>query len=130
MQLEKREYLLGIMLVIGLLIAGGIRSGQLTGFIVSDQPSEPQVQVVIDYGNRTSADYADLERTDSALDLLTKIAVVEYVTEGEEGAKVTGINGVKNDEKEWVFLVNGLEPDLSVSHYHASVDDVIEFEYR
>jgi len=122
-ELERWEYVMAAVLIIGLVLIGAVRSGQMTGFIISD-PRPLQVEVYIDYGGNSILYQTDISSQESALNALFKVATVDYATEGEEGARVTAINNVRG---EWSYLVNGESPGVPPSHYFPLDGDVIIF---
>ena len=124
------KYLLAGVLVIALIALASLGTNQITGFLASDGESNPQVRINIDYGEDVVSYSVDITSRDSALDALVRVASVDYRTEGELGAIVTGINGVKADDNNfWLYFVNGEMPAVACSHYQPIDGDVITFRY-
>jgi len=120
-----------LVLGIVLFIIAGISVFQLaniTGFF--GLGGKPTVEVRIEDGEKTLVYKVEIGSRESALDTLVRVATVDYKTFGEMGAKITEINGKKEDEEHvWLFLVNGKVPYASCSHYYPNNDDVITFKY-
>lgn len=123
------RYLLAGVLVVALVALGSFGLNQITGFIVSDG-GEREVQVSIDYGENEETFDVEIGPRESALDVLVRVATVDYKTEGAMGAFITGINGVNQDGNHfWLYFVNGEMSDVACSHYHPVDGDVITFRY-
>lgn len=126
------KYLLAGVLVVALVAVGSTGLGQIAGFISSDGKSPNcRVLVEIDYGSEVETHQADILPTGSALDALLSVSAVDYEMQAEMGAFVNSINGVGGDEDRfWIYYVNGEMPDVACSHYFPDDGDIITFSYE
>lgn len=125
--MDSRLLVAGV-LIVAIAAVGGLQATNITGFLgISENPS---VEVKIDDGTSVLSYRVDIGSRESALDVLVRVATVDYKTFGELGASVTGINGIKQDESHyWLFLVNDKKPSVLCSGYYPNNDDVIIFRY-
>lgn len=123
------KYLLAGVFVVAIVALASFGLAGTTGFFISGGEN-PGVQVNIHDGDKALTHDVTITPKESALDALVRVAVVDYKTQGEMGAFVTGINGVnQDDEHYWLYFVNDEMPSIACSHYHPNDGDVITFRY-
>ena len=46
------------------------------------------------------------------------------------GKFILSINGVKNEDKSWIYYVNGKKADIGVSNYKINKGDIVSWKYE
>ena len=96
-----------------------------------------QIKIIIDYNNETIEKYNEIFLFDgaTALDALRAVAKVDATYWGEPfyAFFINSVNGVvnnaENNNRWWVFSVNGEHAQVSAEKYKLSENDVVEWIY-
>lgn len=96
-----------------------------------------QAGLIIDYGEKTGQYQFEVEQGVTALELLNRASLKDnilLVTEdfGEMGTIVDGIAGLNNgdDNKYWIFYVNGQMASSAADKTLVHPDDSVEFRWE
>lgn len=95
-----------------------------------------QIKIIIDYNNETIETYHEIYLIDGAtvLDALRAVANVDATYwEAYDAFLINSVNGVvnnaENNNRWWVFSVNGEHAQVSAEKFKLSESDVVEWIY-
>jgi hypothetical protein len=120
--------LLAGVLVIVIVAVGSFRLVQITGSAAVGGENQ-KVQVVIDYGDKVTAQKVILNPRETAFDALKRVATTDYIMQ-LPNAIITEINGIRQDGiHHWVCTVNGKMPEEGCDYYYPVTGDEVKFSY-
>ncbi|MFA6524379.1 MAG: DUF4430 domain-containing protein [Candidatus Paceibacterota bacterium] len=131
----KKLILIIFLLIICLVLIYIYRTPQKESKKINEiSPTETQAKTITLLINDTKYE-TDITENSTVYNLMDKIKTESKIDFKEKnysgmGKFIEEINGVKNDEKYWIYYVNGEKATIGVSKYQINSGDVVSWKYE
>ena len=114
----------------------------LVPFYKKNQPVEVPQNTINQSSNQTAILFINSEKYETNISVGTKIydfmqklqaeRKINFKTKNYSGMGefMTEINGVKNNQKNWVYYVNNKKAQIGISNYKINPGDVVSWKYE